>query len=74
MPTDVVNEPEGMVFVSVPLTELVTTTVIVHEEAGGINVPAESETDPAPGAAVATPALQPVVVTRGTGALTSPVG
>lgn len=74
VPTDVTNDPEGMVFVSVPPTELVTTTVIVQEEAWGISVPAGRESDPTLGAAVATPALQPAVVTRGTGALTNPLG
>ena len=74
LPTDVVNEPEGIVFVSVPLTELVTTTVTVQVEAWGISVPAGSDNEPAPGAADATPAVQPAVVTAGLAALTRPVG
>ena len=74
LPTDVVSEPEGMVFVSVPSRELVTTTVIVQVEACGINVPEGSDRKPAPAAAEATPPLQPVVATAGVEALTRPVG
>ena len=73
-PTDVVREPEGIVFVSGPPTELVTTTVTVQVDAWGIKVPDGRDSDPAPAVAVATPALQPVVVTAGVAALTKPVG
>ena len=38
-PTDVVSEPDGIVFVSDPDTELVTTTLKEHDELGGISVP-----------------------------------
>ena len=74
LPTDVVNEPDGMVFVSVPPIELVTTTVIVQVEAWGIKVPEGSDREPAPATTEATPALQPVVATAGVAALTRPVG
>ena len=74
LPTDVVNEPDGMVFVSVPPIELVTTTVIVQVEDWGIKVPEGSDREPAPATAEATPALQPVVATAGVAALTRPVG
>ena len=38
-PTEVVSEPDGMVFVSDPETELVTTTLKEQEEPGAITVP-----------------------------------
>lgn len=38
-PTDVVSEPDGIVLVSDPDPELVTTTLREHEEFGGISVP-----------------------------------
>ena len=72
-PTDVVNEPEGIVFVSVPPPELVTTTEIVQVEAWGIRVPEGSDNEPEP--AVAKAALvQPVVVTLEGLLLTKPAG
>ena len=74
VPTDVVKEPAEIVFVRVPLRELVTTTVTVQVEAGGISVPEGSDSEPAPATAVATPELQPVVVTAGVAAFTNPVG
>lgn len=73
-PADVVNEPEGMVLVSVPLIELVTTAEIVHVEAWGIRVPEGRDNDPAPATADAAPAVQPVVVTLEGLALTRPAG
>jgi hypothetical protein len=73
-PADVFNEPEGMLLVSVPPIELVTTAEIVQVEACGIRVPEGSDNDPAPATAVATPPVQPVVVTLEGLALTRPVG
>ena len=74
VPSDVVSEPGAMVLVNVPPSELVTTTVMVQVEACGIKVPEGRDSEPAPGAADAAPALQPVVVTDGVPALTNPVG
>ena len=73
-PADVVNEPEGMLLVRVPPIELVTTAETVQVEACGIRVPEGSDNDPAPATAVATPPVQPVVVTLEGLALTRPVG
>ena len=74
VPTDVVKEPGPMVLVTVPPTELVTTTETVQVDAWGIKVAAGSVKDPKPGVAEATPALQPVVLTADGDALTKPVG
>ena len=73
-PTEVVKEPEAIVFVTVPTTELVTTAVNVQVEAGGINVPAGNVRDPALATADTDPALQPVVVVTDGLALTRPAG
>ena len=74
VPTEVVKEPEAIVFVTVPATELVTTAVSVQLEAWGINVPTGSVKDPAPATADTNPALQPVVVVTAGVVLTSPAG
>lgn len=74
VPTEVVSEPEAMVLVTVPLTELVTTAVSVHAEACGIKVPAGSVNELAPAPAETLPALQPVVVVTDGEVLTSPAG
>ena len=74
VPTEVVSEPGAIVLVTVPLSELVTTTEMVQVDACGIKVPAGRVKEPSPGVAVATPALQPVVVTDDGVALTKPVG
>ena len=74
VPTEVDSAPGAMVFVTVPLVELVTTTVMVQVDACGIKVPIGRLKEPALGAAVATPALQPVVVTDDGVALNNPVG
>lgn len=50
------SEPAGMVLVTVPPTELVTTTEAVQTEPGGIRVPAANVNVPAPAVAVTVPA------------------
>ena len=74
VPTEVVSEPGAIVLVTVPPIELVTTTVIVQVEACGIKVPIGRVNEPVFGVAVATPAVQPMVLTDGGAALTKPVG
>lgn len=73
-PTEVVREPEAMVFVTVPTTELVTTAVNVQVDAGGINVPAGNVSDPVLATADTAPALQPTVVVTDGLVLTRPAG
>ena len=63
VPTDVVNDPDGIVLVNVPATELVTTVVTVQLEAGGTSVPADKVKVPSPLVAAAVPALQLVWAT-----------
>ncbi len=63
-PTEVTSDPEGMVFVKVPDTELVTTTLNEHEAFGGINVPCAKVTVPNPIVALAVPGLQVVEATE----------
>lgn len=72
VPTEVVNDPDGIVLVNVPATELVTTVVTVQLEAGGISVPADKVKVPSPLVAAAVPALQLVWATDV--ALTRPAG
>ena len=74
VPRFVVKEPALMVLVTVPPSELVTTTETVQVDAGGINVALGSVTEPELGAAVAAPAIQPVVTTDDGNALTKPDG
>ena len=74
VPTEVVKEPTAIVLVTVPPTELVTTTVTVQVEACGINVPAGRVKEPELGVAVATAPLQPLVRTEEGVALTKPAG
>ena len=74
VPTEVVSEPGAIVLVTVPPTELVTTTEIVQVDAWGIKVAAGKVKEPKPGVAEAMPALQPVVATDDGAALTKPVG
>ena len=74
VPTDVVNEPDAIVFVKDPATELVTTAVSVHVEPCAIRVFAGRVNDPPPAIAKTDPLVQPtVVVTEGL-ALTTPIG
>ena len=54
-PTEVVKDPDGMVFVSVPATELVTTTETEQLDPAGITVPAARVKVPNPTEAVAVP-------------------
>lgn len=63
-PTDVVSEPDGIVLVSDPDTELVTTTLSEQEALGGINVPWARVTVPKPIVALAVPGLQLVEATE----------
>ncbi len=63
-PTEVVNDPAGMVFVQVPATGLVTTTLKAHEELGGITVPCAKVTVPNPMVALAVPGLHVVEATE----------
>ena len=72
VPTEVDKEPEGIVLVTVPVMEPVTTLVSVQLSPGGINVPVDKVSEPAPATAVATPALQLVCATEV--ALTKPAG
>ena len=58
VPTEVVKEPDGMVLVNVPDTELVTTVVTVQLDPGGISVPADNVKVPRPTVAAALPTLQ----------------
>ena len=74
VPVDVDNAPGAMVLVTVPLVELVTTTVMVQVDACGIKVPTGRLKEPVLGAAVAAPALHPVVVTDDGVALINPAG
>lgn len=73
VPSAVVNEPEGTVFVTVPREELVTTAVTVHVAPGGMTVPDESVNVPAPGVAPTTPPTQ-LVAAAGVAAFTRPDG
>ena len=72
VPTEVVNEPDGMVLVRVPDTELVTTVVTVQLDAGGTTVPDDRVNVPILAVAAAVPELQLVEATDV--ALTSPTG
>ena len=74
VPRFVVKEPALMVLVTVPPSELVTTTETVQVDAGGINVALGSVTESELGAAVAAPAIQPVVTADDGNALTKPDG
>ena len=74
VPTEVVKEPDAIVFVIVPATELVTTDVIVQVDPCGIKVPAGSVKEPAPAIADTDPAVQPVVVVTDGLVLMSPAG
>lgn len=74
VPTEVVREPEAIVFVTVPKIELVTTAVKVQVDPGGITVPTGNVKDPARATAETSPALQPVVVVTEGLELTRPVG
>ena len=58
LPTEVVKEPEAIVLVKVPTTELVTTVVKVQLAPGGISVPAARVTVPKFTVALAVPGLQ----------------
>ena len=58
VPTLVVKDPEGIVLVTLPATELVTTEVKVQLDAGGIKLPNESVSVPSPAPADAVPPLQ----------------
>ena len=58
VPTDVVKEPEAIVLVKVPTTELVTTLVKVQLAPGGMSVPAARVNVPKFTVAVAVPGLQ----------------
>jgi hypothetical protein len=71
LPTDVVNDPTGMVFV--PLKRPVTTTETEHDAAGGMTVPDDSVKELSPGVAVTVPLTQ-VVVANGPDELLIPVG
>lgn len=73
VPTEVVSEPEAIVLVIGPATELVTTAVTVQLEAGGIRVPNDRVKVPAPVAAAAVPPLQ-LVAAAGVEAFTRPEG
>ena len=57
-PKDVTKDPDAIVLVTVPATELVTTVVTVQLEAGGINAPTDKVKVPKPTVAFAEPALQ----------------
>ena len=72
VPTEVDKEPEGIVLITVPVIELVTTLVSVQLRPGGIKVPTDKVSVPAPITAVAAPAVQLVCATPV--ALTSPAG
>jgi hypothetical protein len=76
VPTLVLKEPEGMVLVSVPGTEVVTTTDTEQPVSGGIKVPAARVTEFEPTVAVTEPrppTIQ-VVVCAGVEKLNTPTG
>jgi len=60
--------------VAVPLTELVTTDVMVQVEAGGMTVFTGRVSNPAPGVADTRPPLQPTVVVTAGVVFTNPLG
>ena len=70
-PTDVVNEPGGIVFV--PLSKPVTTTETEHDAPGGMTVPALTLSNDAVGVA-ATTELTHVAAGRGAAELLMPSG
>ena len=70
-PTDVVNEPGGIVFV--PLSKPVTTTETEHDAPGGITVPELTLSEDAPCAAV-TIEFAHVVAGKGAAELLIPSG
>ena len=72
VPTEVVNEPDGMVLVRLPDTELVTTEVTVQLEPGGTTVPDDKVKVPKLAVAAAVPELQ--LVEAADVALTNPTG
>jgi len=74
VPTEVVKDPDAMVLVAVPLTELVTTDVMVQVEAGGMTVFTGKVSDPAAGVADTRPPLQPTVVVTTGVVFTNPKG
>ena len=57
-PTEVVKEPDGIVLVSDPDVELVTTTLSEHDELGAMTVPWAKVKVPSPIVALAVPGLQ----------------
>lgn len=71
LPTDVVNDPGGIVLV--PLKIPVTTTDTEHDDAGGTTVPDATVNDPAPEVAVTVEFAQ-VVLGFGADELLMPVG
>jgi hypothetical protein len=76
VPTLVLKEPEGMVFVSEPGTEVVTTTDTEQPVSGGIKVPAASvrEFDPIDAVTEPRPPTIQVVVCAGVEKLNTPAG
>lgn len=72
VPTDVVNDPAGIVLVIAPATELVTTVVTVQTPAGGMVNPAPSVKLLPPAVAVAAPPVQ--LVSAPVPVFTRPVG
>ncbi|MDO9406217.1 MAG: hypothetical protein Q7T87_19480, partial [Polaromonas sp.] len=73
VPTDVVKEPEGMVLVNVPATELVTMALITQLPAGGMTELDARVNVPRPAVALTTPDAQ-LFAGDGLAALTSPTG
>jgi hypothetical protein len=71
LPTEVVSDPGGIVFV--PLKMPVTTRDTEHDAPGGMTVPELTEKDPAPTMAV-TVELAHVVLGNGADELVIPVG
>jgi hypothetical protein len=76
VPTLVLSDPEGMVLVNVPGTEVVTTTDTEHPLRGGIKVPAARVTELDPTVAVTDPRPPTIQVVVGAGVvkLKTPAG
>ena len=72
VPTDVVSDPDGIVLVIVPPTELVTATETTQLEPWGIKVPVANVREPRPGVEFAVP-IQ-VVCAEEVAELTRPAG
>ena len=74
LPTDVVRDPAGIVFVVAPSPVAVTTDVITQLAPGAMTVPDGSESEPPPADAIAAPDVHPLVVVTAGVVFTKPDG